>query len=369
MRKAGNLVEMPIIVGVVTVVAIGTLIVYNNQNLRLAVMSAINFRPVNLQTMTQDTAKQIVPYNRVETAGGSALTNIAMTSSDFDSAITHTTYAEVKKALDETDSQGKNIANYANDLKGPLGLKFDDITETNITSQTLSDLVKVLNAISSKTFKDDHPDQIANAKGFLERFKSVLTSALSNIASTTVSANTNSSIGQTETAGKNGLPANYVAETGGGNVINDAIQSGSTTALNSTTSSNSRNLEVAGNAGQARPDSQSIEVAGNEGQMNPDGGLATRPIGSSTTGVEYTGGSYSSSSGKFIPNSGPAVEVAGKASTPSGSTKPVLTDDDGYVVVTTNKGTITTPTTPTTPTTASKKPREALNKPPTETAW
>lgn len=287
MRKAGNLIEMPLILGVITVVAVGTLLVFNNQSLRLAVMSAINFRPVNLQTMSQDAAKQIVPYNRVETAGGNALTNIAMTSSDFESAITHTTYGEVKKALDETDSQGKNIADYANALIDSLGLDYKKLSSGNITSRTLSDLVGILNKVSSTAFAQEHPDQAANAKGFVERFKSVLTGALSNIANTTVQPNTNSSIASTST---------------------QAAKTNYTYSNNNIGADNFVTVETAGAPTIDKPDSSL--TAGNPSVDIPGGGLS-----------------------KTKPTSTPA-STPPSATTPMSTPPPTIPSDTGSTVTT-----------------------------------
>lgn len=241
MRKAGNLVEMPIILGVVTVVAIGTLLIYNNQSIRMAVSSAINYRPVNLQTMTQDMAKQIVPYNKVETAGGNALSYYAGT--DFESAITHINYGNLEDAFKkDPKSNTEGIDTYANNLiKIPELSEYKPLTETNITSQTLSDLVGILNVItkpSVKEFIKQHPKQETNVKGFLTRFDALLTAGTSNAKNTAALTNTSSSIAQTnETAGKNGAPSDYtysnnntgvessiVAETGGVTTLNNTLQ-------------------------------------------------------------------------------------------------------------------------------------------------
>lgn len=180
MRKAGNVIEIAMILCVVTIVTIGTLIVYNNQNLRLALLSAIHFKPINLNTMSEGTAKQTIPYNKTETAGSNALTKLGMSSADFESAITNITYGDLEDAM-EKDSTDNNIATFANELKGPLGLNFEDITATNITGQTLSDLVKVLNGIYNNDLINSTNSAIkAAANGFIERFSSLLTAAGKN---------------------------------------------------------------------------------------------------------------------------------------------------------------------------------------------
>lgn len=208
MKKAGNMVEISIILGVVAVVTVGTLLIYRNQDLRLMVLSAINFRPVNLQTMSQDDKVKLnVPYNRVETAGGNALTNIGWTSADFESAITHVSYGNLDDAFKEKDGV-KGIDTYANNLINDKLLNLMDytpLTATNITSKTLSDLIGILNTITSpsiEAFKQEHPEAASDVDGFLKRFNDILTVALADSKNPTTASSSSSSIANTPSNGE-----------------------------------------------------------------------------------------------------------------------------------------------------------------------
>lgn len=172
MRKAGNAVEISLILGIVAVVTIGTLLLYNNQSIRLAALSAIHVSPVNLTTMDAVTAKKTVPYNRVETAGSNALITLGMTSSEFESALTNNvTYED----LTAKDSNNKNIIDYAKDLGY-------NIPTDKITDSTLSDLVKILNKVTASDFKPANDNEAKAAAGFIERFGYILKAANVNAA-------------------------------------------------------------------------------------------------------------------------------------------------------------------------------------------
>lgn len=283
MRKAGNMMEISILLGVVTVVTIGTLVVYNNQNLRLALLSAINFRPVNMETMNQDTARLNVPYNRVEVGGGNALTSIGWTSADFESAITHVSYGNLDDAFKPKDGL-EGIDTYANNLIGnkDLGLSsYTTLSATNITAKTLSDLVGILNVITSPSiegFKQAHPEAAGDVDGFLKRFKDILTTALADSKNATAASDNLSIAGSS----KVGTPTPNAAYSGDDNGAGSyTIVSADVKAPNVNSSANSANLANSPSSGNG--ETVGVNQNGKIPLANNTGGSTTPSVTPSTT--------------------------------------------------------------------------------------
>lgn len=171
MRKAQNLVEILLLAGVLVVVAFFIMTKANDQKIRLANLSKSTLQSVNLSTMSTNKAKETVPYSAAETAGALSLKLIGMSADQFSAAMSSLTYAELKKALTEKDSEGKDIADYANSLIESLNLDYDEITIDNVSSNTLSDLTGILNKVSSSPNLSD--PQSMESK-FVDRFNMLL---------------------------------------------------------------------------------------------------------------------------------------------------------------------------------------------------
>lgn len=182
MRKAQNLIEISLLCVVIIVIAVPVTIAFNHQKEILAALSKSSSakQTVNLKTASAEKLSENVPYAKVETAGTSALSYFNnMTPKEFDTALSNVEYSD----LEGKDSKGNNIINYANELtkNESLGLsQYKDISETNITTTTISELVAILNAVTNAAFnaaKD--PDVQAAADGFKERFSKILANATS----------------------------------------------------------------------------------------------------------------------------------------------------------------------------------------------
>lgn len=177
MRRAQNIVEILLLCAVVVVIAIPVTIAFNHQNEILAALSksSSSKQNVNLTTASAEKLSEKVPYAKVETAGTSALSYYHMSANEFETALSNNvSYAE----LNEKDSKGNNIINYANELtkNDSLGLsQYKNLSETNITTTTISDLIAILNAVTQAAFNAaNDPSVKAAADGFKERFGALL---------------------------------------------------------------------------------------------------------------------------------------------------------------------------------------------------
>lgn len=177
MRRAQNIVEILLLCAVVVVIAIPVTIAFNHQNEILAALSksSSSKQNVNLTTASAEKLSEKVPYAKVETAGTSALSYFKnMSIQEFDTALSNVTYSD----LVSKDSKGNNIINYANELtkNDSLGLsQYKNLSETNITTTTISDLIAILNAVTQAAFNAaNDPSVKAAADGFKERFGALL---------------------------------------------------------------------------------------------------------------------------------------------------------------------------------------------------
>lgn len=182
MRKAQNVVEVLLVCVAVVIIAIPVTFAFNHQNEILASLSKSSSAKQNVNLTTASAAKlnEKVPYAKIETAGTSALSYYNMSAKEFETALSNNiTYSE----LTDKDSKGNNIIQYANELTSndSLGLsQYKNISETNITTNTISDLVAILNVVTNAAFNAaNDPAVQAAANGFKERFGALLDAAQS----------------------------------------------------------------------------------------------------------------------------------------------------------------------------------------------
>lgn len=172
MRKAQNIVEISLLACLVVVIAIASMSMYNNQKLRLAKDSSVKLKSVNISTMTTEQSAETVPYNKsvaVETAGTNAL---GMSSQALEAAISKITYQDLAKAMDGGDNT--DIAKLGNSLIESLKLNCSEISKDGVTSNTLTDLISILNAAASSP-NSSNPD--STEYKYIQRFKDLLTAA------------------------------------------------------------------------------------------------------------------------------------------------------------------------------------------------
>lgn len=184
MRKAQNVVEIGLLLSLVVVVAITAMTLYNNQKHKLVNLSKsnINQQSVDLTSLSPLKTDEMVPYNQAETAGVLSLELLGMNATDFANALSNLTYGQLNDLLNSPE--GQDIADLANGLIDSLGLNYPDITATNVTVNTLSDLVGILNAIVGSD--PDHPnpnllDTTSAESLFLARFQALINLAGSSI--------------------------------------------------------------------------------------------------------------------------------------------------------------------------------------------
>lgn len=182
MRRAQNVVEILLLCAVVVVIAIPVTIAFNHQNEILAALSksSSSKQTVNLKTATPEKLSEKVPYAKVETAGTSALSYFNnMSPQEFDTALSNASYSDLLAKDD--NGKGNNIIDYANELtkNDAAGLsQYKDISETDVTTTTLSELVAILNAVTSAAFNAAKDPKVqAAADGFKERFTTLLDAA------------------------------------------------------------------------------------------------------------------------------------------------------------------------------------------------
>lgn len=207
MKKAQNIIEIMLIAVLVAVVTITVAIMYNHQKTTLAGLSKTNLHGINLvaPNIPSGQLAELVPYSKVETAGTSALKYLGMSSSAFESAMSNNIhYSEL---LDNPDGKG-NILQFGNTLSQELNLGYT-FSADNITKDTTSDLVGVLNAVTAVGFNPTNDPKIAaDAATFKTRFNSLLdASTASNSSSET--AGSNGYNGLSASPSSSNLNANY----------------------------------------------------------------------------------------------------------------------------------------------------------------
>lgn len=185
MRKANNLIEISLLCVVIIVIAVPVTIAFNHQKEIIAAFSksSSDKQTVNLHTATAQKLSEKVPYAKVETAGTSALSYFNnMPLNEFDTTLSNVNYSDLLAKDDK--GTGNSIINYAQALTNndAAGLsEYKDISETNITTTTLSQLVAILNKVTSEAFKAiNDPDVQKAAEGFKERFSALMDAAQSN---------------------------------------------------------------------------------------------------------------------------------------------------------------------------------------------
>lgn len=174
-KKAQNFIEIALLAGVLVLITISVVTIYNNQSLKTAKMTNINVTngahngsSVNLNTMTADDSGQKIPYNNanVDTAG--ALSLVGLSQSDYNSAMSNITYGQVKNSIDQSKSDGeKDILTLANTLDP--NAKLDS---SNVSDSTLETLNDILNSIPTDASK-----QTQDQKDFVARYDALLSSA------------------------------------------------------------------------------------------------------------------------------------------------------------------------------------------------
>lgn len=169
MHRAQNIVEILLIAALVAVVTVSVAIMYNHQKTQLANMSKSNYsnQSVNLNTANAAKLSELAPYSKVETAGTSALTYLDMSSAEFSSIMANN--VQYSELLDNPDGKG-NILELGEALSSHLNLGYT-FSASNVTVNTLSDLVGVLNAATSGNID---PQYAGEAETFKTRFNSLL---------------------------------------------------------------------------------------------------------------------------------------------------------------------------------------------------
>ena len=156
MRKAGNILEVGLLLAFVVIIAVGAMTIYNNRKTSVAGLSKSHLSSelaVNLNTMSETKAEETIPYNGAETVSQSSLNcfkvgtkvkAISVTTEQFDSAASSITYSELKNAL--TPGSNMDLFTLANELNTSLNLGYDSVSAENINSDTLSTLIGIFNS-------------------------------------------------------------------------------------------------------------------------------------------------------------------------------------------------------------------------------
>lgn len=168
MKKAHSIIEVSLLICFVAVIAITSLAIYNNQNTRLANMTKSNVKSVSLAKMDNAKPSDKVPYSAAETAGNNALTALKMTSDQFKSGISNVTYEDLQKA---SASGSSNIFDLTNALISELKLGYAPVSAENVTEETLSTMIGVLNAAAAVP---DTSNAKTTADNFVDEFESLL---------------------------------------------------------------------------------------------------------------------------------------------------------------------------------------------------
>jgi len=169
MKKAQNLVEISLLIGIVALVAITSITIYNRQNTKLADMTkSSNFKSVSLTKMTNAKPTDKVPYSATETAGTSALTMLGLTSEQFKSGASSVTYEDLQKVSGSSDT---DIFALTNQLISDLKLGYDTVSPDNITTETLSTMIGVLDAAAGPSVPSTAK---AAADAYIAAFKALL---------------------------------------------------------------------------------------------------------------------------------------------------------------------------------------------------
>lgn len=191
MRKAQNFLEISLLCCLVAVVAATVVVMCNRQNANLVGMSKValasqkggqppvNVAPVNLNTATAAQLASKTPYNKVETAGTSALNHLNLSQAAFESAFSNIPYSALAGInADGSPMAGGSILNEAGTLNTELQLNYSDsLVPTNITTNTLSGLLAIYNTIIAPGFKAATQAAQDAIPAFISKFESIVKAA------------------------------------------------------------------------------------------------------------------------------------------------------------------------------------------------
>lgn len=176
MKKAHTMVEMALLLCFVVIVSITLMTIFNNQKLKLNNMSksTLNTQSVNVKDTNLSAAKlnDKVNYDKIETAGTSALTKLGVSSETFNNAVSNVTYAQLRDAAAGDD---KDVYDLANLLITQLNLKYDKVSAENVNTETLTTFIGVLNAAAGAALSPTVDDQTKSlANNYIGKVKSLL---------------------------------------------------------------------------------------------------------------------------------------------------------------------------------------------------
>lgn len=260
MRKAQNVVEVLLIAALVAVISITVAIMYNHQKTTLANMSkSTDKQVVNLNTASAAKLNELVPYSKIETAGTSALRYLGLSSAAFESAMANN--IQYSELLDNPDGKG-NILQFGTTLSQELGLGYT-FSANNITVNTLSNLVGVLNTITADGFNPTNDPQIASdAATFKTRFNSLLDASTASNSSSEA-AGSNGYNGLSASPSSSNLNANY--NFSGSSSSGSTVNSGSSSTSGTGSSSGSSGSSSSGSGSSSGSTSGSSSSSGSSG--------------------------------------------------------------------------------------------------------
>lgn len=177
MKKAHSILEVALLLCFVVVISIAVMTVFNNQKSKLVGLSGskLTNQSVNLKdgSLSADKLNDKVKYDKVETAGTSALTQLGVSAETFNNALSNVTYAQLQAA--SSGNKNDNVFDLANLLISKLNLSYNEVDAANVNVETLTTFVGVLNAaadaISSPT-TDEETKTIAT--NYVNQVKSLL---------------------------------------------------------------------------------------------------------------------------------------------------------------------------------------------------